>query len=40
MRLDRWRADQYLLQSVNPDGWRATVDADTLLLANATAVAA
>jgi len=40
MGLDRWHAGQRLLQSVNPDRWRTTVDADTLVRANADAVAA
>jgi len=40
MGMDRWHAGQRLLQSVNPNRWQATVDADTLVLANAEAVAA
>jgi hypothetical protein len=40
MGLDRWHAGQRLLQTVNPDRWRAAVDADTLVGANAEAIAA
>jgi len=40
MGLDRWHAGQRLLQSVNPSRWQATVEADSLMLANDDVVAA